>query len=212
MVSRPSLSQDVALLVQRVADGQASDRDLEQYAALLEQDPNLVFEVEALQEMSGSIREGLLEAGRQEDFRAMQAQVFQALATPAHRPSLWERLSVALQETWEHQRALFVPVGAVAAAAAMAFVLPRFADTTGLDAPELSASASAEVRTLDTNDTTAVVFQAPGSGVTVIWLAGADEQAAEEDEGEDGMDQDMSQDMPSEVESEVAPEDATAMP
>ncbi len=208
MVARPSVPQEVTLLVQRVADGQASDRDLERYAALLESDPDLAFEVEALQELSGTIREGLLEAGREEDFRAMQASVFQALATPAHRPGLVERLAVALRETWEHQRALFVPLGAVAAAAAMAVVLPRFADTTGLTAPELSVSAAAEVRTLDTSDTTAVVFQAPGSGVTVIWLAGADDQLDEDEEEEDLVDQDM----PSEVESEVAEEDATAMP
>ena len=65
MVARPSVPQEVTLLVQRVADGQASDRDLERYAALLESDPELAFEVEALQELSGTIREGLLEAGRE---------------------------------------------------------------------------------------------------------------------------------------------------
>jgi hypothetical protein len=211
MVSRPDLPEHVALLVQRVADGAASDQDLERYAAMLEKDPDLALEVEALQELSGSIRQELMDASAQVDFRGMQARVFQQLATHPHRPSLWERLTVSFRETLEHQGRFLAPLAAVGAAAAVALVLPRLADVSQVSPPEASTlSASAEIHSLDTNDTTAVVFQAPGSNVTVIWLTRADE--TDDDDADDAVEQELGKDLPPEVEAEVTHDDATAMP
>lgn len=211
MVSRSDHPEHVALLIQRVADGAASDQDLERYAALLEKDPDLALEVEAIQELSGSIRQELMDASAQVDFRAMQARVFQQLTVQPHRPSLWERLTVSFRETLEHQGRFLAPLGAVAAAAAVALILPRLADVSQVNPPEASTlSASAEIHSLDTNDTTAVVFQAPGSNVTVIWLTRADE--TDDEDAEDALQQELGVDIPEEVEAAVSHDDATAMP
>ena len=85
------------------------------------------------------------------------------------------------------------------------------ADVSGVSPPEAaSTTASAEIHSLDANDTTAVVFQAPGSNVTVIWLSSADD--TDDDDGDDTLDQDLPSDVPSEVEAEISHDDATAMP
>jgi hypothetical protein len=218
MKSRPERPEHVALLVQRVADGAASEQELERFAAMLDKDPDLALEVEEIQALGGAIRQELMDAAAQVDFRALQARVFQGIAADAQaarRPSAWERLVVSFRETLEHQGRFLAPIGAVAAAALVAVGLPRLADRLGdpsqVTPPEGSnMAAAAEIHSLDTEDTTAVVFQAPGSSVTVIWLTQADD-VDDDDAAEEALDQELpGSDVPPEVEAVVAPDDATA--
>ncbi|MBI5498403.1 MAG: hypothetical protein HY904_25605 [Deltaproteobacteria bacterium] len=201
------LPEHVALLLQRVADGQASDQDLQEWSERVARDPGLVEALEQFTQLATQVRVTLMAQTADADFRALQAQVFQAIAAPAPRSNWLQRAWASVEDTWQWQRAgLLAPLAAAAAAGLLALGLPAITDNSG-SAPA-SLTTAAEIHSLDTSETTAVVFQPAGSSVTVIWLAGTDEVDTEEGEEEEALDSDM----PPEVESEVAQESTTATP
>jgi len=209
MTSRRSeRPEHVSLLMQRVADGQASDQDLEEFGSLLEEDPGLADALEELQTCSSLFKTELLSAAQGVDFRGMQAKVLQQVTAP--RPlSMWERVREELADSWRQHRMLLFPAGAALVAAGMALLVPALTRDPTSVPPGLTASRATEIHSLDTEDTTAVVFQTPASGLTVIWLAGNDEQE-ELDEEEAAVDE--FSEMPEEVATEVADELETATP
>lgn len=213
MSAQRSIPLRVALLLQRVADGEASARDLARYQRLVDADPDLAQEVRSTREFSRSFQSMLAQTPAGVDFRAMQARVFQAVANPeVHQPSWWERLEVWLRESWSHRPAAWAPVTAVAAAAVLAVFIPRLVGEPKPLPQELLASRASEIHSLDTDSQTAVVFQTSGSGVTVIWLAGLDNTEVEEEEDEQDEAADNTQDIPEEVQAEIDSSPATDAP
>ncbi len=117
------------------------------------------------------------------DLTGFSARVLRATERAAHRPSLAQRLAVALRERWEHQR-LFVSTGFGLSLAACAGLLlfeaaPSWRTAqrgSQLLAAQLSPSTQAAIDTLELlSGANGAVFEQPGE-TTVIWVT---EEAAE---------------------------------
>jgi anti-sigma factor RsiW len=201
----------VGHLLQRVADGEASVRDLARYERLLAKDPALAAEVAEIRRLSSLMAAEVPRAAREVDFRAMQARVLRSIDAPASaRVSAWERLRMWVRYTLVPRPAAWAPTLALAVAAGMALVVPRLAGEPSGPPEAHVASHATQIHALDTQSQTAVVFETPASGLTVIWLAMADVSA------EDGDDLDPEArgvpGVPAEVKAALQPSPDVAQP
>ncbi|MEW5854422.1 MAG: hypothetical protein AB2A00_36945, partial [Myxococcota bacterium] len=210
LMSHPRpIPRRVAMLIQRVADGAASPRDLARFERLVEGNPDLMDELERMQQLSSVLQTELRAASTDVDFSAMQAAVLRAVDVPrAGQPSFWERVQVWVRETLAHQPGLWAPLAACTAAVVLGLLVPAVVREPSTLPPELAAGRHTEIHSLDTEATTAMVFETPASGLTVIWLAGTDEEDEEEVEAEEAVVED-SVETPEEVEAEVTEDSET---
>lgn len=179
-------NEEMALLMQRVADGQATDADLERWASLLDENPDLMVDLENLQTLSLHVGNALRAEAATIPAVDLERRIMLGLDEP-QATSAWARLKAGLREF----RWILAPLAAGGLAAVTAVALPRVMtspEDAATETPAAGQLAAAEVHGLDVNGT-AVVFQT-SRNVTVIWVNAADPSDApaevtEELEGSD---------------------------
>jgi anti-sigma factor RsiW len=179
-------SESVGLLLQRVADGQASDADHQRLSELLEREPPLMEELANLQQLSAVLGHELRRSDPSVDFRALQARVWQAVEAPVNKqPGGWRRFTGALWASLQVPRGLWAPLASVGVAVLLAAVLPSLSsDPAHAPGHAETTVMGPEIHSLETENSTPVVFQIPDSKVAVIWLAGVEPDFDNEEEDE----------------------------
>lgn len=170
MAQHWELTEEMTLLAHKVADGEASPAELERWAALLEDTPDLALLAQEIQGLGLAVQSSLRAQATQMDMTALQRGIMTRLEPETGTSTLMNRL-----------RWLWAPLSAAALAALLVGALPRYLNPQdpATPPPDETPQQTAEVLEMDVPQGTAVVFQTPSNNL-VIWLNRADADDAED--------------------------------